>query len=845
MHTRPAAVLFVCPGQPNLKLSLSKLYDHVCDCCNGADEVEGECNDNCEELLAEERAARQALQTSYTSGATQRAKILADAKRQQAMVQHTLTKQHMQLHQLDKQFQEQREQLQNYKLRFARERITVVAKTAHGLREWLEPLTNDELVWFIVHACQWSGEHADQPVPESVKTCLPLRLAALDHGILWHHLSYELVRVGVGDGATDGKTMASASSSSDLERLLAELLHHNAAHPDDPSHIIYNEYGWNTRKPKEESSDNGQAGTAKNARNHKRHQRAAREHSSGDNDDEVPNYSNDEDDDYAYQTDGNNHEEGEEAASRHASTKSRPSKPLSHQRGDDNEAWSDSRDGDETTTAPTVKRVVDSKPVVEAIQQRTMSHSRKSFLDQSGPLLETMQAVLDDLSKKEEDERKAEQEKRRREMEERRRKKKEAMDGNVVAKAAGNDVDSAAEAASVVSEEEAIVEVAKDDAAAVKPSTPHFDPVALPMARDKLTGWQSRVQKGFQHAVSAKILLDILLESSNASDGDQESRNALLREDLYQLALGTSAHGKLSALQVWQVYLHVVPGLIDSSIDTEGGSKADRETCVSQWAPSCPPKTLERTSPSGAVVTIPPKVILQAADTFCAQQYDVTIGGASAEACAASAWSADGGSIPTDIPDGFLGYYEARPRAEDDLLHRVLQPLTLHFPKDSRKELDDLLSVESRIKTERTDLHRKINEAKESVGLDNPDKYGTDGELFALRNDCYTYDTGKYVYEVCLFGAAKQKEGPGSGGTNLGSWSEATVDDKTGQRVWKWLNGNKCWNGPNRSLTAFITCGPTTRILAVEEPEICKYVMQMESYIACDDAFRQEHGLEE
>ena len=63
------------------------------------------------------------------------------------------------------------------------------------------------------------------------------------------------------------------------------------------------------------------------------------------------------------------------------------------------------------------------------------------------------------------------------------------------------------------------------------------------------------------------------------------------------------------------------------------------------------------------------------------------------------------------------------------------------------------------------------------------------------------------------------------------------------QIMFKFEGGLRCWNGPQRSVKVHIRCGAETNVISAEEPETCAYVMTMESYIACDQIFAQEHGL--
>ena len=57
----------------------------------------------------------------------------------------------------------------------------------------------------------------------------------------------------------------------------------------------------------------------------------------------------------------------------------------------------------------------------------------------------------------------------------------------------------------------------------------------------------------------------------------------------------------------------------------------------------------------------------------------------------------------------------------------------------------------------------------------------------------------KYVYEVCPFGSAAQKDGGMS--TSLGTWQG--FEDGYNTMVFK--NGQGCWSGPNRSIRVGVT----------------------------------------
>lgn len=50
--------------------------------------------------------------------------------------------------------------------------------------------------------------------------------------------------------------------------------------------------------------------------------------------------------------------------------------------------------------------------------------------------------------------------------------------------------------------------------------------------------------------------------------------------------------------------------------------------------------------------------------------------------------------------------------------------------------------------------------------------------------------------------------------------------------------GQKCWNGPARSLRVALACGTEDALFAVTEPETCSYQAVLETPGACSSALR-------
>lgn len=351
-------------------------------------------------------------------------------------------------------------------------------------------------------------------------------------------------------------------------------------------------------------------------------------------------------------------------------------------------------------------------------------------------------------------------------------------------------------------------------------SRPDFDPMALNMVKRKLEKRRRFIEEGLETAVSGKALMDFF-EDFKYDDMSEK------RKDLERLAIGTLQHSRVSASDVGLIY-HFVVDEISSQISSE---ISGRDTCTSPWAGLCPPTVVRRKESY-----LPPKPVVDEMEKACAA---INMAESGQLACAMEA-----SDLPVDTPPGFLGYYEVSSRTKDDLFASAFKNFGLSDQNPVRKPVnekrDELDNVQSLVDS----LEKEIKEMKKTIGEDGSD-FGPDGELFGLKDSCFSVEEGKYEYELCLFGEAKQRDkGSKVGGTGLGKWTGSSMDDESpGTRIWKWENGQKCWNGPMRSATAYVTCGSETMVISADEPDTCRYVLRVESYVACDENFRSRSGL--
>ena len=135
------------------------------------------------------------------------------------------------------------------------------------------------------------------------------------------------------------------------------------------------------------------------------------------------------------------------------------------------------------------------------------------------------------------------------------------------------------------------------------------------------------------------------------------------------------------------------------------------------------------------------------------------------------------------------------------------------------------------IETKTTRLQKKLDDLKKLLDRD----YGTDQQFMTMDGKCFELTVKQYVYEVCPYASAKQKEGHSS--TSLGSWQGLEVTP-SGQSMMKFTGGQSCWQGPQRSLTVKLACGAEDKLLTVEEPSKCVYEIAMQTPTVCN----QQHA---
>ncbi|CAO1617270.1 unnamed protein product [Sympodiomycopsis kandeliae] len=137
-------------------------------------------------------------------------------------------------------------------------------------------------------------------------------------------------------------------------------------------------------------------------------------------------------------------------------------------------------------------------------------------------------------------------------------------------------------------------------------------------------------------------------------------------------------------------------------------------------------------------------------------------------------------------------------------------------------------SISSQLSTKRSSLNT------------NPEKYGRDAEWKALEGQCISKNMGEYTYEYCFFGSTTQKPNKGGSNVSMGRFgafepldTSLTINDDDYFHRQKYVNGQRCWNGPDRSTIVDVECGTENALLDVFEAEKCIYSMKVTTPAVC------------
>ena len=138
---------------------------------------------------------------------------------------------------------------------------------------------------------------------------------------------------------------------------------------------------------------------------------------------------------------------------------------------------------------------------------------------------------------------------------------------------------------------------------------------------------------------------------------------------------------------------------------------------------------------------------------------------------------------------------------------------------------DEARNAKTAIETEKKGVDGDLSKIEADLKHD----WGANNEFAYMIGECFEVQVTEYTYKVCPFDNAKQ------GHTSLGNF-EGFVGKKGNKYTqMKFGGGQKCWNGPARSMTVDLVCGEETTPTNVQEPSKCEYSMTMSTPALCDE----------
>ncbi|KAI8811731.1 glucosidase II beta subunit-like-domain-containing protein [Cladochytrium replicatum] len=182
--------------------------------------------------------------------------------------------------------------------------------------------------------------------------------------------------------------------------------------------------------------------------------------------------------------------------------------------------------------------------------------------------------------------------------------------------------------------------------------------------------------------------------------------------------------------------------------------------------------------------------------------------------------------------------YEPAADGDEDEAAKILADLTPEEVANAKYNLQvvrDQLSENDRKVSEAND---KLDQLKKKRGVD----YGPDGIWESLSGKCFSVDTAEYKYEACLFEKATQMQKGSTYGPSLGQfsrWGPRTNLNPNAPKYHYMMfeGGERCWNGPERSVEIAFECGPENVVVSVSEPSKCEYGLKFRTPLVCPDSF--------
>lgn len=663
-----------CEHQPDLILPLSRINDGICDCCNGSDESFTDCPDECDSILAEQRAQKEALEKNFQEGYTllQEKIIEYEISREENSKQRTEVETRIPL--LQKDFDEKQGDYQTALTSFAEERrsffkngfdSSTMGEFSEEITRLLKSLEVEKITQLIVGICQWEAEFSvisddDNNGDFSEKgdasgVCSSLINAGYELGLIWDQNS----------PSNPFSFISLNSSPRKDDSYYAQILNFIS---DD---ILELESSNGDKKKKKKKYNRGSS----SRRDNKKKKRKMTE-------EELYEYYN-------------NHGDEDEL---------------------EDEYFIDPKKAESSDDIISEEEF----DVLDLVLPR--SHIKKQIsliLEETSKLLGSDEDYNDQENEEEEE---------------------DFFD-------------------SIESDNE---ENENDN------SSNDIDPINLQKAHGNLTIILDSIKYGAAATMFAQEYVDDLLESS--SDPYQNTPPDGL---ILSLASALIYHSNISSESLVDLFYTIS---VEQEDKYDNGDKA--EECVAMLD-SC------QLAKEDGPLQISSTELLQRFEEYCQKRSDGNQ--QYLPSTCTSRTSSSPPTIPTNVPfDGFLGVYSFTTRSDQDpLISSYFQPL-ISLEEKTKPDISTKLSETSGTQ-EKLDEQKKQLSDLENEFSNSDKKYGSNGELYSLSNECFTAEVAKYEYEMCFHGKAHQRDiGAKKGGTHLGNWKGYSKDSETGEYLLKY-----------------------------------------------------------
>ncbi|RXG69265.1 Glucosidase 2 subunit beta [Armadillidium vulgare] len=172
---------------------------------------------------------------------------------------------------------------------------------------------------------------------------------------------------------------------------------------------------------------------------------------------------------------------------------------------------------------------------------------------------------------------------------------------------------------------------------------------------------------------------------------------------------------------------------------------------------------------------------------------------------------------------------EEKEEKEDEIQY---DPETQRLIDVANAARDDYKTADDQLR----DIIKEIQNLQDGLTKD----FGPNDEFRGFEGRCYEYSDREYVYKLCPFDSATQKQKNGHGETRLGSWGSWTGPAEDPYSIMKYTAGQGCWNGPQRSAEVRLTCGIENELTSVTEPNRCEYLFLFTTPAICNEPENSE-----